>query len=217
MEVSLAKADRKLGSLLFEGSLGLLYDCGESGSVNDCEIGKDFAIELNVSGLQAFDEAGVGHSFVSDGSGNTLNPEAAELPLTLLAVAILVLTGFVDGVLCVAVKLGTEASESFGAEEDTLAAFPAGRTVSCSWHGFFWMSGSLGFNFTPIVSLARGPSEEGWLSRGRPFCRRGHRARMHGKTYFMRRFLFTFVMSASETSVALPRFLFRFRFFFWRM
>lgn len=44
------------------------------------------------------------------------------------------------------------------------------------------MSGSLGFNFTLIVSLARGPSGEGWLSRGRPFCRRGHRARIHGKT-----------------------------------
>lgn len=131
------EAERNLGSLLFEGSFGLLHDCGESGSVNDGKVGKDFAIELDIGGLEAFDEAGIGHSIVPDGSGNTLDPEAAELSLTLFTVTILVLTGFVDGVLRVAVKLGTEAAEAFGTEKDTLAAFPTGRTVGCSWHGFF--------------------------------------------------------------------------------
>ncbi len=56
------------------------------------------------------------------------------MSLTLLTVAILILAGFVNGVLRVAVKLGTEAAEAFRAEEDAFATFPAGRTVSCSWH-----------------------------------------------------------------------------------
>jgi len=50
-EILLAKANRMLSGLLFEGTFGLLHDCGESGSVNDGEISKDFTVELNVSGL----------------------------------------------------------------------------------------------------------------------------------------------------------------------
>ena len=51
MKFFLAKANRMLSGFLFEGTFGLLHDCGESGSVNDGEISKDFTIELNVSGL----------------------------------------------------------------------------------------------------------------------------------------------------------------------
>jgi hypothetical protein len=60
MKVSLTEVNRKLSSLLFEGALSLFYNCGESGSVNDSEVSKDLAIELDVSGLKALDEAGIG-------------------------------------------------------------------------------------------------------------------------------------------------------------
>ena len=132
-----------LCGFVFEAGFRLLHDSGEGGSVNDGEVSEDLAIELDVGEFKAFDEAGVGQTFVPDGSGNTLNPEATELSLTLLTVTILVLTGFVDGIFRVAVKLGTEAAEAFGTEEDALTAFPTGRTISCSWHCFFWVNGSL--------------------------------------------------------------------------
>ena len=60
MKVSLAKAIQNLCSLLFEGPFSLFHDCGESGSIDDSEVSKDLTIELDVSSLQAFDEAGVG-------------------------------------------------------------------------------------------------------------------------------------------------------------
>lgn len=143
MEVFLISGADDLSSLAFEACFGLFHDCGEGGSVNDGEVSEDFAVEIDVGEFKAFDEAGVGQTFAPDGSGNTLNPEAAELSLTLLTVTILVLTGFVDGILRVAIKLGTEAAEAFGTKEDALTAFPTGRTISCSWHCFFWVNGSL--------------------------------------------------------------------------
>ena len=67
------------------------------------------------------------------------------MSLTFLTITILILAGLVDGVLRVAVKLGTEAAEAFRAEEDAFATFPAGRTVSCSWHFLFLAERIVGF------------------------------------------------------------------------
>ena len=44
MEVCSAEAEPNLCSLLFEGSFGLLHDCGESSSVNNGKVGKDFTV-----------------------------------------------------------------------------------------------------------------------------------------------------------------------------
>ena len=115
----------------------MFNDAVEGCGVGHGEVGEDFAVESDPGGVESFDEAGVGHSLGTDGSGDPLDPEATELALALLAVTILILAGFVDGVLRVAVKLGTEAAEAFRAEEDAFATFPAGRTVCCSWHVLF--------------------------------------------------------------------------------
>ena len=125
---------RGSGSLLIQGRFGLRNETFQRLWIVDGEVGEDLAIKLDLSGFETFDEAGVGKILGADGSGDPLDPETTELALTLFAVAILILPGLVDCVFGVAVELGTEAAEAFGALEDALPAFAAGGTICCSWH-----------------------------------------------------------------------------------
>lgn len=101
--------------LLFVGFFRFFNDGGEGGGIDDGKVCEDFAVEVDVGSLQAFDEAGVGHSGVADGSGNPLDPEATELAFALFAVTVFVLPCFVDSIFRVTKELGTEAAEAFGA------------------------------------------------------------------------------------------------------
>jgi len=108
----------RLGSsrcLLIEGCLGLLDNAVEGIDVVHGEVGKDLTIHLDVCGLEAFDEARVSQILTTDSSADTLDPKAAELPLALLTVTILILVSLADGVLGVFVEFRAETTEAFGA------------------------------------------------------------------------------------------------------
>jgi len=79
----------------------------------DREIGEDLAVDLDTSGGEALDKSAVGQAAVAGGGTDTLNPEAAKLPLLLLAIVVLVLLGLEDRILGVAVELGAESPEAF--------------------------------------------------------------------------------------------------------
>ena len=115
------------GGLRFQGFFGLGDDGAERGGVGDREVGEDLAIRFDSGGLEAFDEARVGQSFVADGSADTLDPQGAELSLALFAVTVFVGLGLADGVLGVAEELRAETAEALGTQQDALATGAAGR------------------------------------------------------------------------------------------
>lgn len=97
-------------------------DGRKSGGVGDGEICEDLAIGFDATGIEAFDEAGVGQAFVTGGSGDPLDPETTELAFPLLAVTVFVLVCLPDGVLCVAEEFRAESAETLRTKEDTLAS-----------------------------------------------------------------------------------------------
>ena len=123
-----------LRRLALEGRLGLFEDGIKRGGIVDGEIGKDLAVDLDTSGGEALDKSAVGQAAISHGRTDALDPEAAELPLLLLAIVVLVLLGLVDGVLGIAEELGAETPEALGPKEDALAALATGGAVCGTWH-----------------------------------------------------------------------------------
>ena len=150
---SLASLSRG-GCLLFEGGLGLGNDAVEGIDVMHNEIGEDLAIHFNVRGFETFNEAAVGKLLGAGASTNTLNPQAAELTLTLFTVAVLVETRFTDGVLGVSVEFGAEAAKSFGTFKNALPTFAAGWAIGCSRHVSIGLERTVVFT-PPAVSSIR--------------------------------------------------------------
>ena len=143
------------GGLAFKGLLGLGDDGAECGGVGDREIGEDLAIRFDTGGLEAFDEAGVGQSFVACGSADALDPQAAELAFALFAVTVFVGLGLADGVFRVTEELRAETAEALGTQQDALTTGAAGRGVGCTWHGIFWCRTSRWLFLPRPVSLVR--------------------------------------------------------------
>ncbi len=54
--------------------LHFLYNCAECSRVVHCKVGKDFAVDFDVRGLQLAHKLGVGETFGTNGSIDTLNP-----------------------------------------------------------------------------------------------------------------------------------------------
>jgi len=106
--------------------LRLCNDGGEGCWIGDREIRKDLAVGFDTCSLEAFDEAGIVDSLVSDGSVDTLCPETAELSLPLLAVAIFVLLCLADCVLGVTEELRAETAEALCPQKHALAALATG-------------------------------------------------------------------------------------------
>jgi hypothetical protein len=93
------------------GGLGLqrvlgLFDQGIKGHlVANRDIGQDLAVQFDVRGLEAFDEAAVADAGVAAGGVETDDPQAAEFTLLFLAIAVGVLPRVLDGFFRVAKSL----------------------------------------------------------------------------------------------------------------
>lgn len=129
-----AKGSAFLG---FNRLLGLSEDGVESLVVGNRQIGKHLAVQVDVGGLQAFHKAGIGQTALTHGSGNTSDPETAELALASLAVTVFILPSLVNGVLGVAEEFAAETAETLGTQEDALTALTRGRSISGTWHNLF--------------------------------------------------------------------------------
>ena len=65
-----------------------------------CEVGENLAVETDVLCTELAHELGIGHSVLTCGSVDTLDPKGAEVALLGLAVTIGVRETFLVGVLC---------------------------------------------------------------------------------------------------------------------
>ena len=61
-----------------------------------CEIGEDFAVDLDAGLVQPVDKSAVGQADLASGGIDALNPQGAEIALSVLAVAIGILAGLLD-------------------------------------------------------------------------------------------------------------------------
>ena len=96
------------------------------------------------------------------GRADPLDPETAEVPLTVFTVAIRPALRFVDRVFGVTIQFGACSPKAFGFLQDTLSSLPAGRGVSCTWH--VSLSSERAVVFVSVGGLT--PS----LGDGRLFC-----------------------------------------------
>ena len=109
-----------------EGGLGLGNDLGEGALVLDRDVRKDLAVEQDVGGLEALDEAVVGHPLGTHGGVQTGDPERADVALAGLAVAVRPVLALHPGILRVAEEFGTAAAVSAGLFDDPLATCATG-------------------------------------------------------------------------------------------
>src|SRR3954465_12878700 len=101
----------RLGSRRLPGGLG---KSAERLSVADGDVGQHLAVELDLGQAQAVHELAVAHALLARGGVDALDPEAAEVALAVLAVAVgvgagleqLLLGPLVARVLLAAVALG---------------------------------------------------------------------------------------------------------------
>jgi hypothetical protein len=123
-----ARVGVESGLRLGGGGLGLqrvlrLLDQGvKRGLVANGDVGQDLAVELDVRGLEALDEAAVGDARVAAGRVEADDPQAAEFGLLLAAVAVSVLPGVLDRFLSVAEQLRFAALVALGVLQHFLAA-----------------------------------------------------------------------------------------------
>ena len=89
----------KISDHLLEGSLGLLGQSGESGGIADGDLGEHLAVEIDAGLLQTVDERGIVHAVELRGSGDSGDPQAAEVTLLLLAADLSVLAALHDSLL----------------------------------------------------------------------------------------------------------------------
>ena len=106
------------------------------------DVGQDLAVQFDVRGLEALDEAAVADAGVAAGGVETDDPQAAEFTLLLLAIAIGVLPRVLDGFFRVAIELGFDAEISLGVFQDFLAPLAGSGGVCCTSHVVFsfWLN-----------------------------------------------------------------------------
>src|SRR5436190_3296433 len=90
------------GRFALQRVLGLLHQGGKGDFVANRDVGKNFPIQTDVRGLEAFDEAAVADAIRAAGGIETHDPKTAEFALLLLAIAVGVLPGVLDGFFRVA-------------------------------------------------------------------------------------------------------------------
>src|SRR3954452_2331701 len=112
-----APGSRSMRSCLASGSRRLpggLSKTSEGLGVADGDVGQHLAVELDLSQAQAVHQLAVAHALLARGGVDPLDPQAAELALTVLAVTVrvgagleqLLLRALVARVLLAAVALG---------------------------------------------------------------------------------------------------------------
>ena len=104
----------RCGGLGLQRVLGCLDQARKSGFGADREVAEGLAVERNVRGVEALDEAAVRDAVRTEGRVEAHDPETAEFTLLLLAIAVGVLPRVLDGFLRVAKELRFAAEIALG-------------------------------------------------------------------------------------------------------
>jgi hypothetical protein len=122
------------GGLGLQGGLGLFDQARKRRGVGNRDLGELATVELDVGGLEAFDEAAVADAGLAAGGVQTHDPKATHVGLLLLAIDVGVLPGMLDSFFRVAEELGLAAEIAFGVFQHFLVAFAGRRGVGCTSH-----------------------------------------------------------------------------------
>lgn len=74
----------------------------------DGELREHFAVKIDLGVFKTLNEDGVTHAFAADSRTEADNPERTECTLLLAAVAVRMLTGLRDGLVCLAICFASE-------------------------------------------------------------------------------------------------------------
>src|SRR5579884_1810285 len=129
------------------GGFGLLDQYGKARSVLHGDIREHLAVKRDAGSFQPVDELAIADAILTGGGADTLNPEAAVLPLSRAAVALGIAIGAIGGFLRGLVQLAFGEKEPFGSSQVLLAPRPALGAAFYACHGFApcsWISRSRG-------------------------------------------------------------------------
>lgn len=122
---------------LVDRLLGGSEDYVESGGIFDSHVRENLAVNFDLGGVETFHEAAVCQPAITDGSGDTSDPETAELTLTFLTITVLILPSLVNSVFSVTIELRAESAETLGTQQNTFATSSARRSICSTRHGIF--------------------------------------------------------------------------------
>ena len=117
-----------------QSGLDRFDQAGEGDFVTDREIAQDLAVELDVGGVETFDEAAIGDAVATASSVEAHDPKTAAIGLLLLARDVGVLPGMLDGFFRIAEELGFVAEIALGVFQDFLVSLFSGGSVRCTSH-----------------------------------------------------------------------------------
>src|ERR1700722_6517424 len=81
--------------------IGLIHQSLERGGLMDGEVGENLAVDLDPGASQPADKSAVGEAMLAHGGVDALDPEGAEVALSLLAANVIVLQRLVGcGIGC---------------------------------------------------------------------------------------------------------------------
>lgn len=126
--------DLSSAGLGLQGGLRLFDQAAKSNSVGDRNFRKLTTIELNISGLEAFNKATVAHARLAAGSIETHDPKATHVGLLLLAIDVSVLPSVLHRLLGVAKQLRFITEIAFGIFQDFFATLTRRGSISCTRH-----------------------------------------------------------------------------------
>src|SRR5215217_2355817 len=122
------------GLLRVDGLAYLLRNRGERFRLPHREVGEHLAIDLDAGGVQSVDEHAVRHVVLPRRGVDTHDPEAAEIALLVLAVAIRVAPAALHGFLRGLPELAASAKGSLGGLHHLLLTAQADDVRLYAWH-----------------------------------------------------------------------------------
>src|SRR5258708_2211995 len=118
-----------------QGGARLVGECAKSHRVAHRDVGQNLPVHLDARELQSVHEDGVAHVVLPGTRVDADDPQPAEIPLFVLAIAVGVLPSALDVLLGRLPELGTSAEHALGVLEDLLLPLETRDVGNGTWHG----------------------------------------------------------------------------------
>src|SRR6185436_12251073 len=146
-ETMLSRSDKDY--LMREACFDLARDRGERGLVAHGEVGEHLAVDVDLRLLQPRHEARVVHAELAHRGVDARDPQRADHPLLVAAVAVGVLPRLHHRLLGDAIDVAAAAAEALRLLEDLLVARARRDASFYAWHGALLTTSTAAWNGSP--------------------------------------------------------------------
>ena len=109
---------------LSESCLSLLYERCEACCIRDCDLGKNFTVELDAGLLKSVHEPGIAHVVETASGIDTNDPKPSEVSLLVSSVTVSIVAGLENLLISYLEKLALMAPVTLGSLKDLMMTSP---------------------------------------------------------------------------------------------